>query len=292
LGTSKTTCDEGFLIVNNAFIPHHINATAEDFVGNNGIGRYVFLPGSDGRAKEISKRFSHVKIKTHPRGHHLYLGTLNLNGKKIEVASISSGMGCPSTEIIVHELYHLGVKRFLRIGTAGSLQPHLIKVGDIINVHASVRDEDTTRQYVPVEVPAVASLEFVSSCILAAEGLKLSDLLHTGTVHCKSSLYAREMAAGPRIIENQHYLEILTQSGVLATEMESATLFIQSQIYNYQQMQKGDGHSHRVLAGALLAIVGTMGQFEESALITHTIENGIHIAIETVKTLAGQELLS
>jgi len=36
------------------FKPEHINATPEDLAGNNRIGRYILLPGSDGRAQEIA----------------------------------------------------------------------------------------------------------------------------------------------------------------------------------------------------------------------------------------------
>src|SRR5262245_18673294 len=100
------------------FNPFHINATAEDLAGNNGLGRYVLLPGSDGRAKAIAEYFTNTIVKTHPRGHHLYLGEIEGTNGPIEVATISSGMGCPSMEIILHELFHLGAKRFLRVGTA------------------------------------------------------------------------------------------------------------------------------------------------------------------------------
>ena len=277
-------------MASNIFIPHHIHATADDFAGNHGIGRYVFMPGSDGRAREIASHFNQMEAKQHPRGHNVYLGTLDADGHTVEVAAISSGMGCPSTEIIVHELYHLGVKRFLRIGTAGTLQPGLIKTGDIINVQASVRDEDTTQHYAPIEVPAVASLEYISSILLAADHLKLSQKIHTGTVHCKSSLYARELAAGPRSSENNAYLNLLTESGVLATEMETATLFIQAQLYNYQLMQHGEGNPWHVRAGAILAIIGSTNHFEPSKDADQAIKNSIQLALETVKLLAVQEL--
>ncbi len=273
------------------FKPHHVAVSQDDMEGNQGIGRYVFLPGSDGRAKDIADYFETVSVKQHPRGHNVYLGTLKSATHKIDVASVASGMGCPSTEIIVHELYNLGTKRFLRVGTCGTLQPGFVKVGDIVNVQASVRDEDTTRHYAPIEVPAVAALEFISSCILAAEHLKLSASLHTGIVHCKSSLYARELAAGPRASENQAYLNLLAESGILATEMETAILFIQSQLYNYQLMQQGEGHHYRVLAGAILGIIGTTDHFADSKEANIAIGHSIQIALETIKILAAQELV-
>lgn len=273
------------------FTPHHVNLTSDDLAGNNGIGRYVFIPGSDGRAKDISKNFKNVVTKKHERGHNAYLGTLMHDGKKIDVAAISSGMGCPSTEIIIHELYHLGAKRFLRIGTAGTLQPGLIGVGQLINVQASVRDDGTTRHYAPIEVPAIASLEFISSILLAAEKLGMYSDVHTGIVHCKSSLYARELGTGPCAHENQIYLNLLSESGVLATEMETATLFIQSQLYNYQLMQQGEAPKYRVLSGAILAIVSGTDNLEDSSAANTAIEKSINLALETVKILATQEML-
>ncbi len=270
------------------FVPHHVAVTADDLAGNGEIGRYIFMPGSDGRAKEIASHFYKMKAKPHPRGHHVYLGTLQADGQTIDVATVSTGMGCSSMEIILHELYHLGAKRFLRIGTAGTLQPDLVKVGDIINVQASVRDEGTTRHYTPIEVPAVASLEYVSSCLLAAEHLRLLNSIRTGIVHCKDSLYARELASGPRSLENQAYLNLLTKSGILASEMETATLFIQAQLYNYQLLQKGEGPAFRVLAGAIL---GVIGNFEQSPEADVAIQHSIEIALEMIKILAAQEAI-
>ncbi len=273
------------------FTPEHMDATADDLAGNDGIGRYVLLPGSDGRAKHIAQHFKNSSVKKHERGHHLYLGTLSDGNKKIDVATISSGMGCPSMEIILHELYHLGAKRFLRVGTAGTLQPDWIRTGSIVNVQASVRDDGTSQHYAPVEVPAIASLEFISSIVLAAGKLNF-DNVFTGTVHCKSSLYAREMSAGPRTSENQAYLKLLAESGVLATEMETATLFIQSQLYNHQSMQQTHSHQNHVLAGAILAIVGPHGRFETSPAGDLAIQHSIELALETIKILASQELVS
>ena len=277
-------------MLKNLFKPHHINATEKELDGNNGIGRYIFLPGSDGRAKDIANHFDDVTVKHHPREHNIYLGTLKHNRKKIDVAAVSTGMGCPSTEIIVHELYNLGAKRFLRVGTAGTLQPGWISIGNLINVQASVRDESTSRNYAPLELPAVASLEMISSILLAAKNLEISDHVNTGTVHCKSSLYARELGSGPRASENQAYLNLLAQSGVLATEMETATLFIQSQLYNYQLSQEGDGPQHRVLAGAILAIIGTTDFLEETEEANKASQHAVELALETIKILASQEI--
>lgn len=278
---------------NTEFTPHHINATAADLAGNNGIGRYIFLPGSDGRAKEIAQHFDNVVIKQHSRGHDLYLGTITHQGQTIDVASIASGMGCPSMEIILHELFKLGAKRFLRIGTAGSLQPNMVRLGDLVNAQASVRDERTTTDYVPLEVPALASLEFTSAILLSAEKLGLSDNVHTGTIHCKGSFYAREFGHGPMKEQNNKYMDLLSECGVLASEMETASLFIQSQLYDFELRQL-DGRSpeHRVMAGAILAIIAVPPQhIKASELATTAIHNAISLALEAVRTMAANECL-
>lgn len=199
-------------------------------------------------------------------------------------------MGCPSMEIILHELFHLGGKRFLRVGTAGSLQPKLVRIGNIVNAQASVRDEHTTIDYVPITVPAIASMEFNLAISLSAKKLGLSEHIHTGIVHCKSSLYAREFGIGPKAERNKTYIHLLTQCGVLASEMETSALFIQSQLYNYQLMQEGVGPQHRVLCGAILGVVGIPpDQFSTSDEENATVNNLIELALETVKTLADDE---
>lgn len=274
----------------NIFKPLHVNATTDDLEGNNGIGRYVFLPGSPGRAKEIAKRFENVTVKEHTRDHDLYLGNLTHNGTKIDVAAVASGMGCPSVEIILHELFHLGAKRFLRVGTAGSLQS-AVEIGHLINVQASVRDEDTTEHYLPHEFPAIASLKFVNAIALAADKLNLSKRLHTGVVHCKSSFYAREFSIGPRAPRNRAYINLIAHAGALASEMETSALFILSEIYNYQVGPESPLPQEQVLAGCILSIIGPIEQVELDDVVTSkTIQDGIDLAIESVKILASQEL--
>jgi uridine phosphorylase len=271
------------------FVPIHVNATADDLAGNNGLGRYILLPGSDGRAQEISRHFKNLNVKEHSRGQHLYLGNIDCKGKSIAVATVASGMGCPSMEIILHELFHLGGKRFLRVGTAGSLQPS-VKLGNFVNAYASVRDEHTTIDYVPVTIPAVASFECVSAILAAAKKLKLDKSLQTGTVHCKSSFYAREFGAGPKAAENKAYLKLLASCGVLASEMETAALFIQTQLYNHQLSQKGNGPKHRVLAGAILAVMSAApDKFISSAQAKKTTAALISLAFETIRILFMSE---
>jgi len=111
------------------FKAHHMNITAEDVAGNNGLGRYILLPGSDGRAADIASNFSDMGVKQHSRRHNFYYGTLEIDGMPVDVATVATGMGCPSVDIIVTELIRLGARRLLRVGTAGSLQPGRVPLG-------------------------------------------------------------------------------------------------------------------------------------------------------------------
>ncbi len=273
------------------FKPQYLNSISDDFAGNNGIGCYVLLPNSDAHARQIADQFSDLTIKSHPHWHNLYLGNINADNQKIDVAVISTGMGCASIEIILHELFHLGAKRFLRIGTAGSLQPRFVKPGDFINAQAAIRDQSNAIHYVPIEYPAVASLEFTSSILLAAETLNLSEQLHTGIVHCKNSAYARELSPGPKAEENKSYMDVLTHAGALATEMETSTFFIQSQIYNHKLRSNGLSPEDCVLAGAILGINYVMDNYNHSEKDDSITAALAEIALESIKILATQEVI-
>jgi len=275
-----------------SFKPEHVNATAEDFLGNNGIGRYVFLPGSDGRAKQISENFTNVSVKGHPRGHNIYMGCLEYNGYKIDVAAVSSGMGTPSLDIIVNELFRLGVKRFLRVGTAGLLQPNYMKAGDFVIGTGAVKDDGATQNYVPSEVPAIASMDMVLAAQKAAEALKISSKTHSGLIHSKASLYAREFKTGPLAEENKRYMKILADSGVLASEMEASMLFTLATLFNHQMHLKNQSCEpvNQVKAGAICLILGEGDDFGTAETLKENTFRAVELSIQTVKELALEEL--
>jgi len=265
----------------NKFTANHINATRADFVGNGENGRYVFVPGSASRAKEIAEKyFSDIKIKQSSRGYDLYLGTITYNNKPISVASISTGMGAPSIDIILSELILLGAKRFLRIGTAGSLQPQ-VKIGDLVFATSAVRDESTSTRYVPSEFPAVCSTDF----LLASNELKTNKLytLHFGPVHSKDSLFAREFLCGPSFEENEKFIYKLHQYGVLATEMECSQLYVLSQLHS--QTVKAP-----IKSGCVLAIIGGTEPFVcDPELAKKTIANAVDFGVQLMGIIASAE---
>lgn len=261
--------------------PIHLNADHADFDGNNGRGRYLLLPGSRARAENIAARFSAVHTKPHPRGHDLHLGTLNRQGQSLDVGVISTGMGCPSIDLIVTELLALGAKTLLRVGTCGSLQPS-VKSGDLVIATGAVRDEGTSSHYLPREFPALASFR----CLLAAQHVApgfVGAKAHFGVVHTKDSLYARELKLGPLTSAHKEYEQLLRHGGVLASEMECAHLFVLAQLG-----AKAEGQ-HAAQACAVLAVVGNHDQpFDSSPLADKAVDASIEFAFDTLLALHAQ----
>lgn len=257
--------------------PQHINATPQDLRGNQGIGRYLFLTGSDNRAKEISEHFDDKIVLPHGRQHNLYLGSITHQNDKIDVGAISTGMGGPSADIIINELIMMGARRFLRIGTAGSLQPDRIKVGSIVIATGAVRDDKASWDYIYREYPALASLEYLIAAG-RANNHQPSAEIHFGIVHSKSSLYAREFHLS-LMPENDNYMTTMRHAGVIASEMECAQLFTLSSLMSHKLMPE------RILCGGILAIVGDHTSFSNEkeqvdAVISKTIRLGLDLTHE------------
>ena len=276
------------------FKAEHLNANKEDFEGNNGLGRYVFLPGSFGRAKQIAEScFLELRIKEHHRGHFLYLGKLKEKDKLIDVASVASGMGAPSVEIILNELINLGAKRFLRVGTAGLLQPQFMNQGDFVIATGAVRDEGATRNYMPLEYPAIASVDIVHAAQKAAKKLDYQNKTHIGVIHSKDTLYAREFCEGPDAKSNHNYMGLLKKAGILASEMEASMLFVLSSLFEHKfyKKRKSAEQYRKIQAGAICVVLGEGADFAEKALLENMIKEVVQFSKQTIIELEKFETL-
>ena len=146
------------------------------------IGKYVLLPGDPGRVPLIAEYFDAAKEVACNREYRTYTGTV----AGITVSATSTGIGCPSAAIAVEELIRVGAEVFIRIGTAGALQRG-IGLGDVVITTASVREEGTTRQYVPLSYPSVADLDVTLALREAAKKLEVN--YHCGISHCKDAFF-------------------------------------------------------------------------------------------------------
>lgn len=235
---------------------HHIHLGPEHLEGNDGLGRYVFLPGDRNRAAKIAEPFEDVKIVDNPRGHTAHLGILRgADGRSVDVLAISSGMGCPSTEIIVHELFEAGARRIVRVGSCGSMNG-AVRPGDVVVVTGAVRDEATSGHYAPPEYPAVSHPTAVAALSEGARRAGHAARTFLGLSHSKDSLYAREFGSGPAGARNEEYKKWLCRAGVVASEMEASTLFVMATCWSGDP---GSLEAKRVddrRAGAVLAVFG------------------------------------
>jgi uridine phosphorylase len=243
-------------------VQYHINMRQGD------VGRYVLLPGDPGRVPKIAEFFDSAGEVTFNREFRTYTGTVD----GIKVSCTSTGIGCPSTAIAVEELIKIGADTFIRIGTAGSLQKE-VRLGDVCITTAAVREEGTTRQYIPLSYPAVADLDVTLALREAAKKLRLRH--HCGIGHCKDAFFTEGGDDLPIAQENRMRWDAWTKSNVLTTSMEAAALFVVSSI-------------RRVRAGEILAIIGLT--YDDAPIVAKVgIDDAIKASIEAVRILARQD---
>ena len=122
------------------------------------VGRYVILPGDPKRSAKIAAHFDDAKLIADNREYVTYTGYLD--GEKVSVCS--TGIGGPSASIAMEELVKCGADTFLRVGTCGGIDLD-VKGGDIVVATGAIRMEGTSKEYAPIEFPAVADIDIVNA---------------------------------------------------------------------------------------------------------------------------------
>ena len=184
------------------------------------VGRYVILPGDPGRCAAIAALFDDARHVGQNREYNIYTGTLL--GEKVSVCS--TGIGGPSASIAMEELHNIGADTFIRTGTCGGINLK-VRSGDIVVATGAIRFEHTSREYAPLEYPAVANLDVTIALRDAA--LALGKTTHVGVVQCKDAFYGQHSPNKmPVSYELLNKWEAWKKLGVLASEMESAALFV------------------------------------------------------------------
>ena len=237
-------------------------------VAEGEVGRYVILPGDPKRCEKIAQYLDHPVQIADNREYITYTGTLD----GIRVSVTSTGIGGPSASIAMEELYRCGADTFVRVGTCGGIQPE-VKSGDIVIATGAVRMEGTSREYAPLEFPAVADLA-VTNALVEAAGKK-GYPFHTGVVKCKDSFYGQhEPEIKPVSYELMNKWEAWKRLGCLASEMESAALFV---VASYL----------KVRVGSCFLVVANQER-EKLGLenpVAHDTDRAIRIAVEAVRNL-------
>ncbi|MBO5434240.1 uridine phosphorylase [bacterium] len=247
-------------------IQYHVN------LKNGDVGKYVILPGDPKRCKMIAQYFDNAELVADKREYITYTGYLN--GEKVSVTS--TGIGGPSASIAIEELVKVGAEKFIRVGTCGGIDVD-VKGGDLVIATGAVRMEGTSKEYAPIEFPAVADLEIVNALVQA--GKNLNEECHVGIVQCKDSFYGQHSPEkSPVSYELINKWEAWKRLGCKASEMESAALF--------------------VVASALKVKIGsiflTVANQEREKLglenpVIHDTDKAIKTAIEALKIIIEQD---
>ena len=194
------------------------------------VGKYVIMPGDPKRCAKIAQYLDNAKLVADSREFTTYTGTLD----GVTVSVTSHGIGGPSTAIAVEELVRCGADTFVRIGTCGGMQKD-VKSGDIVVTTGAIRAEGTSKEYAPIEFPAVPSLDVTNALVAAAKAS--GQTFHTGIAQCKDSFYGQhEPSIMPVSYELENKWQAWCRLGCLASEMESAALFV---VASYLKVRAG-----------------------------------------------------
>lgn len=241
-------------------------------VGKGEVGRYVIMPGDPKRCEKIAQYLENPILIADNREYVTYTGTLD--GVKVSVTS--TGIGGPSAAIAMEELCRCGADTFIRVGTCGGMQTE-VKSGDIVIATGAIRMEGTSREYAPIEFPAVADITITNALTKVAKEKEYS--YHVGVVQCKDSFYGQhEPETKPVSYELQNKWEAWKRLGCLASEMESAALFI---VASYL----------KVRVGSCFLVVANQER-EKQGLenpVVHDTDMAIQTAIEAVRNLIRED---
>ena len=240
--------------------------------GPGDVGKYVLLPGDPKRCEKIAAYLEDAKQVADSREFVTYTGYLD--GEKVSVTS--TGIGGPSASIAMEELWRCGADTFVRIGTCGGMQTEILG-GDLIIATGAIRMEGTSKEYAPIEYPAVADIDIVNA--LRASAGKLGFRSHTGVVQCKDAFYGQhEPEVKPVSYELLNKWEAWIRCGALASEMESAALFIA-------------GSFLRVRVGSCFLVVANQERAKKGLpnKQAHDTELAIRTAVEAIRILIRED---
>jgi uridine phosphorylase len=242
---------------------YHIGLARED------VGDYVLVPGDPFRTPLVARFLDGAKEIAFSREYRTFTGSVD----GVRVSTMSTGMGGPSVAIGVEELHELGVHTLLRVGTCGAAQPE-IKMGDLVISLAAVRSEGTPNGYVPLEYPAVASLDVVESLIEAAEAAGAR--YHVGVTRSVDALYSDLL---PDTMPRPHLrdeLEMWAKAGILSNDMETSTLFVVSRLRGMR-------------AGCVNLCVDELGAGEIHHIDPSYMDRMLSVAVDAIRRLIKRD---
>lgn len=236
------------------------------------VGRYVILPGDPKRCAGIASHFDNPRLIADNREFITYTGTLD----GVPVSVTSTGIGGPSAAIAMEELVMCGADTFIRLGTSGGMQLDVMS-GDIVIATGAIRMEGTSREYAPIEFPAVANYDIVNALVEAAKAKEHP--YHVGVVQCKDSFYGQHSPESKPVgYELKDKWDAWVKMGCLCSEMESAALFTVAA-------------SLKVRAGAAMMVVANQERAKAGLYnpVIHDKRAIIDTVIESIRILIRED---
>jgi uridine phosphorylase len=203
------------------------------------VAEHAFLCGDPARVDRIAESWSDRRVVCEAREYRIVTG--QRGGRPVTAAS--TGIGAPSTAILVEELAKLGTHTMIRIGNSGGLAPEL-ELGELVITRGAVRDDGTSRTYVVPEYPAAAHHRVVAALEDAA--IAAGATHHVGTTWSLDAFYARNavlaedgsmqsMSVGdywPSHLAAR--IEDMRKANVLNCEMESGVLLTLASLFGFR----------------------------------------------------------
>ena len=252
-------------------MPYHIGFEIADLGDNQ--PEIALLSGEPERTSKIANGYlQNVKLLSKYRGLHSYLGDLSPNQS---ILVVTSGMGAPSTSIIVNELIQVGIKKIIRIGTCGSIQPD-VKVGNVVISQAALCRQGAANDIAPIEYPAVADPFLTVALVKTAQKLGIN--YHLGITASVDTFYEGQeritSSANPHL--QSHLIGITEQYrnlNILNYEMETGTLFKMAGVYGFK-------------AACVCAVVAQRTQQENIVIADKesAVSKAIEVVIKTIET--------
>lgn len=191
------------------------------------VGENVFLCGDPARVARIAKGWTNAREILNLREYRIAVGERD----GVRMAAASTGIGAPSTAILVEELAKIGAKRFIRVGNSGGLAPAL-GLGDLVITTAAVRDDGTSKSYVLPEYPAVASWQVVGALVAAARARGVRHAV--GVTWSMDAFYARNA-----VLDAAGAIQTMSFDGYRAPELESRLVAMRDARVKNCEMESG-----------------------------------------------------
>ena len=191
--------------------PPHIGAKYGE------IAETVIMSGDPLRAQFMAERFLENPVLFNKvRGMLGYTGTYQ--GKRVSV--MGHGMGIPSMAIYSYELFNFyGVKKIIRVGSAGSMNPDL-HIGDLMLAQAACTNSNYASQFqLSGTFAPIADFALLRAAVEKAE--ELGYTYKVGNIYSSDIFYDENTGATAQ----------WQKLGVLAVEMESAALYMNAARY-------------------------------------------------------------